>query len=109
MSKILNASCSSTGVVSCEGFQVTDAQVLSEGRKASEGLLFIDKDNKKYLPSSATDIKDLITSLVQIITQVEGILTGIDAATNTPGAQSSAIASLTNLRTQLNQTKDQLK
>ena len=109
MSKILNASCSPTGVITSEGVQVTDAQVLSEGKKQSEGLLFLDQGLKKYLPSNATDIKDLITALVQIIQQVETIATGLDAATNTPGAQASTIAQLATLRAQLNQQKDQLK
>lgn len=87
MSKIIDATCSAAGIVTAEGVPIPTAQVLSEGKQTSSGLLFIDGDKARYMPSSASDIKSLITKLVTI-------LTGLDGATNSPGAQATLISEL---------------
>lgn len=109
MSKILDATCDATGVVTAEGQTVPAAVVLSEGKKASNGVLLLDGEKANYLPSSATDIKDLISSLVEIINQIATIATGLDAVTVSPGGQAAPIALLQTLKTQLDATKEQLK
>lgn len=109
MSKILDATCNATGVVTAEGQTVPAAEVLSEGKKASSGVLLLEGDKARYLPSSATDIKDLISSLVEIINQIATIATGLDAVTVSPGGQAAAIVQLQLMKTQLEATKEQLK
>lgn len=109
MSKILDAECSSAGVVTADGVTVESAEVLSEGKKHSEGLLFLEGEKARYIPSSATDIKDLITRVVGIVDQITTIVTTLDGVTTSPGSAAAAIATLTTLKTQLNQSKDTLK
>ena len=109
MSKILDATCDAAGVVTANGQTVPAAEVLSEGTKASEGLLFLEREKARYLPSNATDIKDLIESLVTILNQTITILTGLDGVTVTPGSQAANITTLTNLKTQLDNSKGSIK
>jgi hypothetical protein len=109
MCRLLEATCSAAGVVTADGVSVPAAEVLSEGKKASSGILLLEADKAKYLPSSASDIKDLITKLVEIVQQIETIATGIDGASNSPGGQTSAIAQLATKRAALNSMKDALK
>jgi hypothetical protein len=80
MSKILDASCSATGVVSAEGVTVPAATVLSEGKQASTGLLFLEDEKARYLPSSATDIKTTLEKLVLALTSTSSALTTIASA-----------------------------
>lgn len=109
MSKILDATCNAVGVVTAEGQVVESALVLSEGKKASSGVLLMEGDKARYLPSNATDIKDLITSLVEIVNQIATIATGLDAVTVSPGTQAANIVALQLLKTELELTKEQLK
>jgi len=105
---MLNASCNASGIVSVSG-QTIDADILSEGTKASSGVALIDKDNVKYLTSNASDIKDLILALVDIIDQLSLIATGLDSVTLSPGAQAANITQLGVLKTQLEATAETLK
>lgn len=109
MSKVLDAMCNAAGVVTAEGQTVPVATVLSEGKKASSGVLLMQGEKAAYVTSNASDIKDLISSLVEIINQVAVIATGLDAVTVSPGSQAAAITQLQVLKTQLDLTKEQLK
>lgn len=109
MSKILEASCDANGKVTADGAEVPEAVVLSLGKKASTGVLLLDGEKACYFPSSATDIQDLIENVVGIIDQTKLILAGLDAVSTSPGSQASNIAQLEVLKTQLDQTKEQLK
>lgn len=109
MSKVLNATCNASGVVTAEGQEVPAAVVLSEGKQDSTGVLILEEEKANYLTSNASDIKALIESLVDIINQIATIATGLDAVTNSPGAQAAAIATLQTMKTELNLTKDLLK
>ena len=95
MSKILDATCSPLGVVTSESTPVVSAQVLSEGKQISTGLLFIEGDKARYLTSNATDIKtslektvdaleDICTALSQIATTLTSIGAGMTGATTAP-------------------------
>lgn len=108
MSKVIIASCDAQGRITVGGLQV-EGLVLSEGKKPSQGLLVIDKGDVFYLPSSATDIKDLISNLVAIINQVAIICAGLDAASTSPGGQTANITALQTMKNQLDQTKEALK
>lgn len=109
MSKILNATCNATGVVTAEGQTVPAAVVLSEGKKQSSGVLLMEGDKATYVTSNASDIKSLIESLVTIINQIATIATGLDAVTVSPGSAAASIAVLQTMKTQLEATKEQLK
>lgn len=109
MSKILSATCDAAGLVTADGIQVVGAIVLSEGKKASSGVAVMDAEKVWYLTSNATDIKDLISKMVEIINQLATIASGLDAVTNSPGGQTANITQLQTLKTQLDATKEQLK
>lgn len=109
MSKILSAAADATGKVTADGVQIVGAIVLSEGKKASNGVAVMDGDKVWYLTSNATDLKDAITSLVEIINQIATIATGLDAVTVSPGGQAANILQLQVLKTQFEATKEQLK
>lgn len=109
MSKVLSATCDANGKVTAEGVEVVGAIVLSEGKKASSGVAVLDGDKVWYLTSSATDIKDLITKLVEIVNQIATISTTLDGVTVSPGSATAAIAQLQTMKTQLEQSKETLK
>lgn len=108
MSKVLLATCDAQGAITADGLKV-QGLVLSEGKKASEGLFVLDKGQAYYIPSNATDIKDLIQAVVGIINQVAVICTGLDGASTSPGAQAGNIATLQTLKSQLDTMKGALK
>ena len=109
MSRILKATCSAQGKVTCEGVEIPEALVLSEGKAASDGLLFIQKNQVYYIPSSALDIKGLIESLVGIVDKLILISSGLDGVTTSPGTQAANIAELTTLKVSLDQSKEALR
>jgi len=108
LTKLLEATCEAQ-VVKVGTATVSGAQILSEGVAASTGLLFLDGPKSKYVTSSASDVKALITSMVSILDKCLEILTGLDGASTSPGSQSAKIVELTTLKTQLNTSKDNLK
>lgn len=128
MSKILDATCSATGVVTAEGSTVESAEVLSEGNQASSGLLLMEGNKARYLTSSATDIKETIEKLIQVLddlgpalTQIATTLTSIGAGMTGPTTAppptlpadvielTSKVTSLTATKAELNTLKGALK
>lgn len=77
MSKILDATCSAAGVVTADGVPVNAAEVQSEGKQSSSGLLIMDGEKAWYLPSSATDIKTDIEKEVDALGAINDALTAI--------------------------------
>lgn len=86
MSKILDATCDATGVVTADGVAVTIAEVQSEGKQASSGILIIDGDKAWYIPSSATDIKTTIEKLITVIDKVSDAITKTSTIFTSVGA-----------------------
>lgn len=109
MSKVLVAACDANSKVTVSGIEVDIAQILSEGKKASTGIVILNRDKAFYLTSNATDIKDLIIKLVDIVNQIATVASGLDGATNSPGAQASAIAQIQTLKGELDAMKGTLK
>lgn len=107
MSKVLIASCEA-GKVTVEGQEI-DAQIFSEGVAKSDGILIIDKGQKYYFAKTSPDTITVIESVVEIMDQLATILTGLDGATNSPGAQSANITQLNVLKTEFDAIKDDLK
>lgn len=120
MSKIIEATCDATGKVTAEGVIVPGATVLSEGKQTSSGLLVIDGEMKKYIPSSAADIKTTIEktvatidSLTSVLNTISGTLTAIGAGmtgptTAPPGTLATDVATIASKVAELNATKAQL-
>ncbi len=108
MSKILEASCAA-GIVTSDGVPVVGATVLSEGVAPSSGLLFLEEDKATYLPSSATDIKDLIGRMDTILEKIIQIATSLDAAALVTGTAAANIVLLTALKVELALSKELLK
>lgn len=119
MSKILEASCDANGKVTVAGVEVPDAIVLSEGKQASTGVLILDGEMKKYIPSSAADIKttiekaiDTITDTAAALTQIATALTSISAVTGPawapPPTLATDVTTITSKVTSLNATKTAL-
>lgn len=86
MSKMLDATCDASGKVTAEGTLVPAAQVLSLGKQASSGLLIIEEDKARYMPSSATDIQTTIDKLISAITSISDAVTQIATTLTSIGA-----------------------
>lgn len=113
MSKILEATCEN-GQVTAEGAQVPGATVLSEGVGASEGALLMEGDKKLYVTSNATDLKTTIEKVIAAINKIGTTLTAIGAGmtgptTAPPGTLGADVAELTQIATELETLKGQLK
>lgn len=107
MSKVLAASCQA-GVVTI-GQTTVAADILSEGNGASSGVAILDEGAVYYLTSSAEDLKNTISSIVDILNDLTTTLTAIDGATNSPGANAASISAIAASVTALELTKDLLK
>lgn len=120
MSKLLEATCDASGVVTAEGVTVPAAEVLSEGKQASAGLLLLEGDKAIYLPSSATDIKTTIEKLITVIDKVSDAVTktstmftavysGMTGPTTAPpGTGPTDVVALTGYVTELAAVKTEL-
>lgn len=98
MSKVLPATCDATGKVTADGVVVTAAVVLSEGKQASSGILILEGDVVRYLPSSATDIKTVIEKLETILDDASAAFTSIGAQLTALGGDgATATAKATSL------------
>jgi hypothetical protein len=114
MSKILSATCNSSGKVTADGVEVVGAIVLSEGKQASSGVAVLDGDKVWYLTSSATDIKTTIEKLSDSLTKIGNMLTAIGAGmtgptTAPPPTLAADVTALNAVVTELNALKDGLK
>lgn len=107
MSKILAASCEN-GVVTVDG-QGVDAEILSEGVAASEGIVVLEGESVTYIGKTSPDLKTLITDLDGLLTQLVTVLNILNAGLTSPGTATTGITALTNLQTQLALTKDNLR
>lgn len=107
MSKILDATCAAGGLVTAEGSQVVEAEVLNNGDKASSGLLFMEGEKARYLTSNASDIADLIQAVSDILTNVVTVLSAHDGSLG--GTQAATIAQVTSANIQLVGMKELLK
>lgn len=121
MPKVLDATCGADGKVKVGSLEVPTAQVLSEGKQASSGLLIIEELKARYIPSSATDIKTTIekvnvalTDLAAALTEISSALTAIGAGmtgptTAPPPTLPTSVVTITTKVTAINATKSQLE
>lgn len=114
MSKILSATCDATGKVTAEGVQVPAAQVLTEGKQASSGILIMEADKVWYVAMSSSDLKTSIDKTAQALQKAADGLTAagsaLDSIVPASGtAVSLAATQMAPLIAQLNQLKEALK
>lgn len=114
MSKLLPATCSQASIVTADGVPVEGAQILSEGKQSSSGLLLIDGDKVWYFTSSASDLKTAIGKIADALqaaaTGLNAAGTALDGIASGSGAPVTAAASqITPLVTELTQLKEALK
>ncbi len=112
MSKILPATCVG-GVVKIEDKPVT-ATILSQGTKSSSGAALMEEESVTYVASNASDIKDLISQLTDLIQLVSDTFTAIGSGmtgptTAPPGTLPTSITQLAAIKSLLTTMKDNLK
>jgi hypothetical protein len=117
MSKVLDATCVNHKVT-CEGVEVPNVTVLSEGVSASSGLLILEDDRKTYVARTSPDLKSTLEKVISALGQIATALTAIDTnnyiISSGPDVHGgpravSNIASLNSLVTDLTTLKDALK
>ncbi len=122
MSKIFDATCTADSVVKVQG-QAVNATILSEGKKASTGIVALQGSTATYITSNASDVKLLIENIntlvgkiADVVDQVVLALSALDGVTTTPGSAAAAIALVATkellvvtAKTTLNAQKDVLK
>ena len=103
MSKVLDATCVNNKVT-CEGSEVPNVTVLSEGVAESSGLLILEDDRKTYVPKTSPDLKAALELIISALTAIDNngyiIASG---SPDTPGGPkaTSSISSLSSLKDSL--------
>lgn len=114
MSKILAATCDNAGKVTADGVIVPEAVVLSLGKQASSGLLYLDGDNAWYFPSSATDVEATLGQISLAIEKIANVLTSLGAGmtgptTAPPPTLGVDVAAIMQIKAAVDQLKGALK
>lgn len=78
MSKAISATCQG-GVVKVSDLPIPEVNVMSEGVAASEGVLFIERDELYYLAKITPDLKTAIDKIASALSQIATALTTLDA------------------------------
>lgn len=112
MSKVLNATCE-FGLIKVES-QIVDGEILSEGIGKSSGIVVIDKENLTYITSNATDLKETIVKLNDIVMKITEILTAIGSGmtgptTAPPPTLATGVIEVTTMLVELNLLSEKLK
>lgn len=127
MSRVLAATCSA-GVVKYGQTVVPDAEILSDGTGASEGILILDGPDAYYFATNSSDLKTAIGKTVSILSNLHDALSKIastlteigagmtGATTAPPGdlaadvtAINASVTALDSLKTDLTTLEGQLK
>ncbi len=69
MSKMIPATCVG-GIVTADDVPVPSAVILSEGVAESEGVLFLDGENARYLPKTSPDLKLTLEKLAEALDKI---------------------------------------
>lgn len=120
MSKILDATCDDQGVVTCEGVEIPEAEVLTAGKQTSSGVLFLYKDKAYYLTVNTADLEatldktsDALQSISEALTKIATTLTAIGAGmtgptTAPPPTLATDVAEINSKVTLINSAKSDL-
>lgn len=69
------------GVVTAEGVPIPSAEILSEGVGQSEGVVFLDEDEARYVAKITPDLKTTLEKLSDALGSIASALTAIDTKT----------------------------
>ncbi len=113
MSKILDATCDASSVVKVEGKTVT-ATILTDGKKASTGVVLLEEGKATYVTSNTSDIKDILTKLKTAIDKLADTLTDIGTGmtgvtTAPPPTLAASVTLIKSYATDLDTIKGALK
>jgi hypothetical protein len=113
MTRIIDASCLA-GVVSVDGTPTTLVDVMTQGNRASEGIVILDKNNAKYLTTNAEDIADALEKIADALGTIASSLTSIGAGmtgstTAPPPGLGANVTAINLVATQLDAMRINLK
>ena len=70
MSKVLDATCVDNKVT-CEGVEVPNVTILSEGVASSSGLLILEENKKTYVAKTTPDLKAALELIISALTAID--------------------------------------
>ena len=113
MPRILNAECVNNKVT-VEGVEIEGAQILTQGKAESTGILIVDQERIYYVATNTTDIALLLQKVADAMTKVTETLTAIGTGmtgptTAPPGTLPTNVALINSIVTELTTLKDNLK
>lgn len=117
MSKVIRATCSDLEVVAA-GVPVPSAEIFSEGKGDSDGVLIIDRDEAFYIPNTTPDLKETLDKVVDALTSIASALSALDGAgfliaatagVPSPPIAAGAISTINSLKAELEELKEDLQ
>ncbi|MDR2426819.1 MAG: hypothetical protein LBD46_06565 [Endomicrobium sp.] len=103
--KILNATAEN-GEVSADAGKVPNAQILSAGKAKSAGILLISEEDKIYIAIAIDSMGKIIDSLISM---TDTIANGQWTGSGTVAPSPALVTQLGQLKTELNQLKENLQ
>lgn len=103
MSKVLDATCANNKVT-CEGVEVPNVTILSEGIAESSGLLILEEDKKTYVAKTTPDLKSALQLIISALTAIDTNGYIVSSGPDVPGGPKAA-----SMISQLTSLKDALK
>lgn len=113
MAKVIQAECVNNKVT-VEGVEIEGAQILTQGKAQSTGILIVDDDRIYYVSTNTTDLKTTLEKLASAMTKVTETLTAIGTGmtgptTAPPGVLPTNVANINATVGELTTLKDNLK
>ena len=91
MSRIFEATCSAAGIVSIEGFSLTEVDVIGAGQAESEGIALIQGGKVFYIPSATSNLVDTIDQIISSLEAISEALNKVGTTFTTVGAGMTGI------------------
>ena len=112
MAKFIDATCVNNQVTAYG--KPVQAEILSQGKKSSSGIMVMEDSRRAYVTSNATDIADLITKLSSLVQLVSDTFSAIGSGmtgptTAPPGSLPTSISQLATIKSDLDTLKVNLK
>lgn len=109
MTKLLEATCENN-VVKVGGL-VVEAEVVTQGKQSSTGIVLLNEDRAFYIATNTTDIVTVIEKLSSVLGNISGALTGLQGGpwSGPPPVIAPDIAAIAAAQSSLNTLKVNLK
>lgn len=113
MTKAVTATCQDNKV-KVGDLEITGVTILSQGKKSSTGILFLEGEQLYYVASNATDLHDVIQQTTAIVDKLKLIIQAIGAGmtgptTAPPATLATDLADIASKSSTLSALKDNLK